>query len=314
MAKVYKRILIVMIVIALCVVLSVSLLSCAKNRLKISYDIDFDTAFNSYNKADGLSAYDVFIAAYNNYVNDRSYSFVEYFDFNAKIASGIEVATQQRKIVKKVDGNKIYENRVVVGTGAGEENKANKFYYDGTNAFEININDKKIVPNKGKGEEIFKVIDYANYSPFKGSASELETTIKEYREKICYYDFTKREYLSDNHDDNVYTKDNVYYLTISFDSTKEAMNSFNSASRDAFISSLGVADKDRDTLKLTEDSIYKMVIIKESGDYRIIGMQLIETYEGKAKGFTAKAQNKDTFIFDYTEKGYKINSDDIAGL
>lgn len=313
MAKSLRRILIVAAAIILCITLTVTLLSCTKDRLKVDYDIDFDTAFNTYDKADGLSAYDIFISAYNNYVNDRSYSFTEYFDFSAK-AIGIEVATQQRKIIKKVDGDKIYENRVVVGTGEGKENKASKFYYDGSNAFEINIDDKNIVPNKGEGEEIFNVTDYGNYSPYKGSANELEVTIKEYREKICYYDFTKREYLSDNHDDNVYTKDNVYYLTISFDSSKDAMNSFNSASRDAFISSLGIADKDKDSLKLTEDSVYKMAIVKASGEYRIIGMQLIETYEGKAKGFTAKAQNKDTFIFDYTEKGYKINSSDIAGL
>lgn len=314
MAKSYRKIIVVIAAIALSIVLTVTLLSCTKDRLKVDYDIDFDTAFDTYSKADELSAYDIFVSAYDNYVNDRNYSFTEYFDFNAKIAGGIEVATQQRKIIKKVDGEKVYENRVVVGTGEGKEHKANKFYFDGTNAFEINIDDKNIVPNKGKGEEIFKVTDYGSYSPYKGSASELESTIKEYREKICYYDFTKREYLSDNHDDSVYTKDNVYYLTISFDSSKEAMNSFNSASRDAFISSLGIADKDRDTLKLTEDSIYKMAIVKSSGKYRIIGMQLIEIYEGKAKGFTAKAQNKDTFIFDYTEKAYKINSEDIAGL
>lgn len=313
MTKAHRRILIAAIAIALCIVLTVSLISCTKNRLKVNYNIDFDTAFSTYDKADGLSAYDVFMSAYNNYVNDRSYSFTEYFDFNAK-AIGVEVATQQRKIIKKVDGDKVYENRVVVGTGEGKENKASKFYYDGAKAYEINIDDKNIVPNKGEGEEIFNVTDYGSYSPYKGSASELETAIKEYREKICYYDFTKREYLSDNHDDSVYTKDKVYYLTVSFDSSNEAMNSFNSASRDAFISSLGIADKDKDSLKLTEDSIYKMVIIKESGEYRIIGMQLIETYEGKAKGFTAKAQNKDTFIFDYTDKGYKINSVDIAGL
>lgn len=314
MVKSYKKILIVATIIVLCIALTATLLSCSKDRLKVNYDIDFDTAFNTYDKADGLSAYDVFVSAYDNYVNDRNYSFTEYFEFNAKIVGGIEVATQQRKIIKKIDGEKIYENRVVVGTGEGKEHKANKFYYDGANAFEINIDDKNIVPNKGSGEEIFKVTDYGSYSPYKGSANELETTIKQYREKICYYDFTKRDYLSDNHDDSVYTKDNVYYLTISFDSSKEAMDSFNSASRDAFISSLGIADKDRDTLKLTEDSIYKMAIVKSSGKYRIIGMQLIETYEGKAKGFTAKAQNKDTFIFDYTEKGYKINSDDIAGI
>lgn len=313
MAKTHRRILIAVVAVALCIALTVSLISCTKDRLKVDYDIDFDTAFNTYDKADGLSAYDVFISAYNNYVNDRSYSFTEYFDFNAK-AIGIEVATQQRKIIKKVDGDKIYENRVVVGTGEGKENKASKFYYDGTKAYEINIDDKNIVPNKGEGEEIFNVTDYGSFSPYTGSTSELETTIKEYREKICYYDFTKREYLSSNHDDNVYTKDNVYYLTISFDSSKEAMNSFNSASRDAFISSLGIADKDKDSLKLTEDSVYKMAIVKVSGEYRIIGMQLIETYEGTAKGFTAKAKNKDTFIFDYTEKSYKINSADIAGL
>lgn len=314
MVKSHRKILVVLAVIVLFIVLTVTLLSCSKDRLKVNYDIDFDTAFNTYSKADGLSAYDVFVSAYDNYVNDRNYSFTEYFDFNAKIVAGIEVATQQRKIIKKVDGEKVYESRVVVGTGEGKENKASKFYFDGTKAYEINIDDKKIVPNKGSGEEIFNVTDYGSFSPYKGSASELETTIKEYREKICYYDFTKREYLSDKHDDNVYIKDDIYFLTISFDSSKEAMNSFNSASRDAFISSLGIADKDKDTLKLTEDSIYKMAIVKSSGKYRIIGMQLIETYEGKAKGVTAKAQNKDTFIFNYTEKAYKINSEDIAGL
>lgn len=314
MAKSHRKISVVIAVIVLSIVLTVTLLSCTKDRLKVNYDIDFDTAFNTYSKADGLSAYDVFVSAYDNYVNDRNYSFTEYFDFNAKIAAGIEVATQQRKIIKKVDGDKIYENRVVVGTGEGKEHKASKFYFDGAKAYEINIDDKNIVPNKGSGEEIFKVTDYGAFSPYNGSASELETVIKEYREKICYYDFTKRDYLSDKHDDNVYKKDEVFFLTISFDSSKEAMDSFNSASRDAFISSLGIADKDKDTLKLTEDSIYKMAIVKSSGKYRIIGMQLIETYEGKAKGLTAKAQNKDTFIFDYTEKAYKINSEDIAGL
>lgn len=313
MVKSHRKILVLIAVIVLSIVLTVTLLSCTKDRLKINYDIDFDTAFDTYSKADGLSAYDVFVSAYNNYVSDRNYSFTEYFDFNAK-ALGLDVATQQRKIIKKVDGEKVYESRVVVGTGEGKENKASKFYFDGTKAYEINIDDKKIVPNKGSGEEIFNVTDYGSFSPYKGSASELETTIKEYREKICYYDFTKREYLSDKHDDNVYIKDDIYFLTISFDSSKEAMDSFNSASRDAFISSLGIADKDKETLKLTEDSIYKMAIVKSSGKYRIIGMQLIETYEGKAKGFTAKAQNKDTFIFNYTEKAYKINSEDIAGL
>lgn len=313
MVKSHRKILVLIAVIVLSIVLTVTLLSCTKDRLKVNYDIDFDTAFDTYSKADGLSAYDVFVSAYNNYVNDRNYSFTEYFDFNAK-ALGLDVATQQRKIIKKVDGEKVYESRVVVGTGEGKENKASKFYFDGTKAYEINIDDKKIVPNKGSGEEIFNVTDYGSFSPYKGSASELETAIKEYREKICYYDFTKREYLSDKHDDNVYIKDDIYFLTISFDSSKEAMDSFNSASRDAFISSLGIADKDKDTLKLTEDSIYKMAIVKSSGKYRIIGMQLIETYEGKAKGFTAKAQNKDTFIFNYTEKAYKINSEDIAGL
>ena len=91
---------------------------------------------------DGMSAYDLVMEAYENWCNDDGYIRREEFAFSAKAAS-INAATRQTYMIRKVDGDKIYSQEVILGTGLDDGTKAIRYYFDGTSAWDLENTDKK---------------------------------------------------------------------------------------------------------------------------------------------------------------------------
>lgn len=308
-----KRISILLLALIAVVGSALALVSCADKDFDLPNNAEFDENFAAFDKVKNGDAYALFSEVYDNFVQD-SYKSVSYFEFNASAPVIGNVASQQNKTIKKFDNNMYYKEAVTVGTGKGEVHLADKFYYDGANAYEININDKKIVPGKGKGDILFTVTDYGEFSAFSGTADALNEKLRLARERMTFYNTTQREYLADDHDNNVYTRDNKLYITLSLNCSRDAMRSYNKASMDEFVRALGIKEGDEDTFNMLSNSTIKIIIGKVNGKNRMLGFQLTESYEGKASGIIAKAHQTNSTMFYYDSDSYKITDSDIANL
>lgn len=308
-----KRISILLLVLLAAIGSAFALVSCADKDFDLPNNAEFDENFATFDKVSNGDAYALFSDVYDNFIRD-SYKSVSYFEFNASAPLIGNVASQQNKTVKKFDDNKYYKEAVTVGTGRGEVHLAEKFYYDGANAYEINIDDKKIVPGKGTGDKLFTVTDYGNFSKYSDTVDALNAKLRLARERMTFYNTTQREYLADDHDNNVYTRDNKLYITLTLNCTREAMRSFNKASMDEFVRALGIKAGDEDTFNMLENSTIKVIIGKVDGKNRMLGFRLTESYEGKASGVTAKAHQTNNTMIYYDSDSYKISDSDIANL
>ena len=64
--------------------------------------------------ADGMSAYDLVMEAYENWCNDTNYVREEFFSFAAN--DGV-IATRDTHLIRKVKGDEIYSQEIIYGTG-----------------------------------------------------------------------------------------------------------------------------------------------------------------------------------------------------
>lgn len=307
-----KRLVILLLTLITAIGTAFVLVSCADKDFDLPTNAEFSEDFSTFEKVNNGDAYALFSEVYSNYIKD-SFKSVSYFEFNAK-AINFNVASQQNKTIKKFDGDKYYSEAVTVGTGKGEAHIAKKFYYNSDKAYEINVDDKGIVPGKGKGDELFKVNDYGNFTPYSGTAEELKEKMRLSRERMTFYNTSKKEYLSDEHDNNIYTRDNKLYITLTLDCSREAMRSFNKASMDEFVRALGIKSGDEDTFNMLANSTIKIIIGKINGINKMLGFQLAESYEGKASGVTAKAHQTNSTMFYYDSESFRITDNDIANL
>ena len=70
--------------------------------------------------------------------------------------------------------------------------------------------------------------DWGEYREYEGDIAEQNRVLTEH---LTTYDFSKRDYLSDKHNDTVYKVGDVYYCTMTLDCSEEMMNTRRSTLR-----------------------------------------------------------------------------------
>ena len=133
-----KKIVYVVLAIMLLTVAISAFAGCAKDDGAVLLECkDANFGKNQGNVVSGLSAYDLIMETYSNFLKDRNYTREEFFAFRSS------VATRDTYLLRKITGDEIYNQEVIVGTGFDKGTCAKRFYYDGVSAHELNNTNTK---------------------------------------------------------------------------------------------------------------------------------------------------------------------------
>ena len=247
----------------------------------------------------GMSAFDLVMEAYANFLQEPNYTRDEYFSFASS------VATRNTHLIRKIVGDKIYNQEVIYGTGFDKGTCAKRFYYDGSNAMYLH-NSKKSDIKYDSENNTYDVKNWGDFIPFEG---DLQKELSELRNKITTYDIYSRDILSPNHDDGVYLTDGVYYCTIKIDCNEEKMKGVQRAALDEFLDMLSAKEEGFEIEDTTLDFAIKMI----DGKYKFVIWKRHEKYSGKhSTGIRVSCEQ--TCISYYTYGGAVITGDDLLNL
>lgn len=250
---------------------------------------------------EGMSAFDLVMEAYDNFLKEPNYTREEYFSFSSS------VATRDTHLVRKITDGKVYNQEVIVGTGFDTGTCAKRFYYDGQQANYIhNTNTRKNNITYDKNQKTFNVRDWGKFQPFEG---DLQKELYELKDKITTYDIYSRDVLSPAHDDGVYMTDGVYYCTIKIDCREDKMKTVQRAALDEFLDMLSAKE---DGFEI-DDTTIDFAISDIDGEYKFLIWRRHEKYSGKhSTGIRVSCEQ--TCISYYTYGDAVITSDDLLNL
>ena len=247
----------------------------------------------------GMSAFDLVMEAYDNFLKEPNYTRDEYFAFSSFVAS------RRTHLIRKIVDGKLYNQEVIYGTGMDKGTCAKRFYYDG-NAASYLYNAKSSDVNYDALTKEFAVKNWGEFQPFDG---DLQKELYELRDKITTYDIYSRDNLSPTHDDGVYMTDGVYYCTIKIDCSENKMKTVQRAALNEFLDLLSAKE---DGFKI-EDTTIDFAIAKIEGEYKFIIWKRNEKYSGKhSTGIEVSCEQ--TCISYYTYGNAVITSDDLLNL
>lgn len=298
-----KKIVYVVLAIMLLTVAISAFAGCAKDDGDVLLECrDANFGNNQGNVVSGLSAYDLIMETYSNFLKDRNYTREEFFAFRSS------VATRDTYLLRKITGDEIYNQEVIVGTGFDKGTCAKRFYYDGVSAHELNnTNTKKGNIAYKKDTKEFIVKDWGEFKDFDG---DLDAKIYELRDKITAYDIMDRSCLSAKHDDNVYEKEGVYYCRITIDCSTEKMNGMQYAAKKEFIDTLSA----KETGFSIDDTTIDFAIKKIDGVYKFLIWKRSEKYSGKhaSTGLTVSCRQECLCYYEYGNA--EVSKDDLLNL
>ena len=125
-----KRIFSSAVVIALLCAFAIGVAACGDTPTIKVNDKFLGTSDSQY-AVDGMSAYDLIMEAYANWCDDDGYVRREQFVFTAEVLGGfMTAATRSTDLLRKVDGQRIYSQEVILGTGQDTGTKAIRYYFD----------------------------------------------------------------------------------------------------------------------------------------------------------------------------------------
>ena len=290
--------------------ISLSLILCAVGCKGAGTGNNFDVEdknFANYDEAnvvEGMSAFDLVSEAYANFAQDTNFVREEYFTFAAQNGS---LASRNTHLIRKMQGDKIYSQEVIYGTGMDKGTCVKRYYFDGEKAFEINDTSKKNVSYDGKTGE-FEIVSWGEFKAFNGDVEEENWLIKE---KMTTYDISKREYMSKtNHTDKVYKVGETYYCTLAIDCSIEMMKSVQREAMEEFLDTLSAKE---DGFAI-EDTTIDFAIAEIDGKMKIKIWRRNEKYSGKhSTGITVSCEQTCLSYYRYGE-GYEITADDLLNL
>ena len=261
-----KRIFSFAIVIALLCAFAIGVAACGDTPT-IKVNDKFLGTSNSQYAVDGMSAYDLIMEAYANWCDDDGYVRREQFVFTAEILGGVVVATRNTDLLRKVEGQRIYSQEVILGTGQDTGTKAIRYYFDGVNAWgSENTDGGDISIDEASGLPV--TADWGEYREYEGDVAEQNRVLTEH---LTTYDFSKRDYLSDKHNDTVYKVGDVYYCTMTLDCSEEMMNTVR--------------------------------------EYKFVAWRRNEDYSGKRAGIPGGVNCTQTCYSTYSYEGYEITEE-----
>ena len=294
-----KRIFSFAIVIALLCAFAIGVAACGDTPTITVNDEFLGTSDPQY-AVDEMSAYDLIMEAYSNWCDDDGYVRREQFVFTAEIFGGVVVATRSTDLLRKVEGQRIYSQEVILGTGQDTGTKAIRYYFDGENAWDsentdgadISINNTSALP---------VTADWGEYREYEGDVAEQNRVLTEH---LTTYDFSERDYLSDKHNDTVYKVGDVYYCTMTLDCSEEMMNTVHKAARDEFIANTGAEEEGFSI----EDTTIDFAIAKIDGLYKFVAWKRNEDYAGKHSVINEVSCTQ-TCYSTYSYEGFEITEE-----
>ena len=274
------------------IALSLCLLFCACKGIDNEIEIKFPQSFDQ-NDATDLDAIKLYNEALKNFTEQDNYMRTQYYSFDS------DMFDMQIKTIRKINGDKIYNEEVVIGKGVMALNEGKKVYFDGDNAYSLYFNNDTVVP--GEGEDIFAVSQWSDLGTYDaeryGDATETKLS---YKESLLAYN-----------DPTVYKVDGVYYFTLEIDCSEEAMKTTQAAVAQNIAEKTGGS---ADDLKMISNTIIKVAVIvdeQEGAKFALIETQ--EQFDGKISIFTAKdCKQTYSMTFDYGDAA-AITQDDIKG-
>lgn len=259
------------------------------------------------------SAYTLMLDVIDTWKTD-SYLRTEYFGFEARTLSAV-AATQSTYTAFKVSPDYVYKQEVKVGTGMGRENDANKFYNrtgDDVYYRVVMDDDPDNVPNQGSGDEIFRVVSWADWNESTYSQSEDALEASRIRTHITTYDLSDRAYLSANHDDTVYVHGDEYLFTITLDCSDERMNSTQSEARDEFIRNTGADANGK--FHMETETLLEFRVKMIDGKLRMTYYRRLESYQGARGAIKLSCRQYCKSTFDYTPSAYELDASERPNL
>ncbi|MDE6372464.1 MAG: hypothetical protein K2L61_02860 [Clostridia bacterium] len=247
----------------------------------------------------GMSAFDLVMEAYDNFLNEPNYTRDEYFAFTSSVAK------RNTHLIRKIADGKVYNQEVIYGTGMDKGTCAKRFYYDGNAASYLHNAKSNDIKYDASTKE-FTVKNWGEFVPFDG---DLDKELYELRDKITTYDIYSRDNLSPTHDDGVYMTDGVYYCTIKIDCSESKMNTVQRAALDEFLDMLSAKEEGFEI----DDTTIDFAIAKVDGAYKFLIWRRHEKYSGKhSTGIRVSCEQ--TCISYYTYGNAVITSDDLLNL
>jgi hypothetical protein len=203
--------------------------SCDKDidyNLESSWDVP---DYTSGEVQSGMSAYDLFVEALENYEAAENFVYMRSFEFDAGA-----IGTQQSMEVTKFSGDEAFYEVTKQGTSLGKVNYGNRFYSDGTTMHEIPSADRD-------SETKFPSLGNADWSGLEYGDYEGDMTLSEkYVDLKKFSDYViTRDTLSDSHDDKVYEYNDKYYICITIDCMGIEEGTTQLAVEDAIMDGLG---------------------------------------------------------------------------
>lgn len=254
---------------------------------------------------EGMSAYDLVMEAYGNFVEDTDFVREEYFTFAA--GAGGSLASRNTSLLRKMQGDKIYSQEIIYGTGLDKGTCATRYYFDGSNAYELNNTTKKNVSfDKEKGE--FSVKEWGEFVKFKGDVTEQNWLMKD---KITTYDISSKDYMSESkHTDKVYKVGDTYYCFLAIDCSLDMMRSVQREALDEFLDTLSASDEGF----TMEDTTIDFAIAEIDGKMKFKIWRRNEKYVGKhSTGIKVSCEQTCLSYYEYG-KGFEITASDKLNL
>lgn len=251
--------------------------------------------------AEGLSAYDLVMEAYENWCNDTNYVRDERFSFSAGV-----FASRNTHLIRKVKGGEIYSQEIIYGTGLDSGSCTKKYYFDGSNAYFTNVAGTKHI-NYDKENNVLTTTDWGTYAPFTGDVREENRVLTEH---MTTYDLSSRGYLAAEHDDKVYIDDGVYYCTLTIDCSEEMMKTVHRAALDEFLANTGAKEEGF----TCENTTINFAIENIGGKMKLVIWKRNEVYSGKHSAVPVTVNCQQTCLTYFTYGNAEITSDDLAGL
>lgn len=295
-----------LLIIAVLAIMSFSLVfavACDKEFTELTAKDENLGNYEGLDVAEGMSAYDLVMEAYNNWITDTNYVRDEYFAFAAN--DGV-IATRDSHLTRKIVDDKIYSEEIIYGTGFDTGSCAKKYYFDGANAYFTNNTNKKDLTFN----EETKALSTASWGEFAAFTGDINEENRVMTEHLTTYDISSRDNLSDAHDDKVYVKDGVYYCTITIDCSEEMMKTVHRAAFEEFLDMTGAKAEGFSI----QDTTIDFAIGNVDGKMKFLIWKRNESYSGKHAAIPLTVSCKQTCLSYYSYGKAEITADDLAGL
>lgn len=297
-----KKILICIVLAVMCISL-VFAVACKNEMTQLKAKDENLGNYDGLAVAEGMSAYDLVMEAYNNWIEDKNYVREEYFAFAAN--DGV-IATRDTHLIRKVVGSEIYSQEIIYGTGLDGGSCAKKYYFDGTNAYFTNNTNKKDL-SMDKDTKALSTASWGEFAPFTGDVQEENRVLTQH---LTTYDLSSRDYLADEHDDRVYLSEGVYYCTLTIDCSEQMMTTVHRAAFEEFLANTGAKEEGFSCNNTTID----FAIAEVDGKMKFMIWKRNEVYSGRHASVPIKVNCQQTCLSYYTYGTAEITADDLAGL